>query len=99
MLGGARPALTMGAAQSFVNNSAGTLTIGGVVNNGGFLLTVDGSGNTTLNSAISGAQGLTKQGTGTLILGIWPKPFMDYTVAATTIFAHLGGSPVATLLP
>src|SRR5437867_11028912 len=36
---------------------------------------------------------------GTLILGIWPKPFMAYTVAATTIFSHLGGSAVVTLLP
>jgi autotransporter-associated beta strand protein len=63
------PALTMGAAQSFVNNSSGTLTLGGTVNNGGFLLTIDGSGNTTMNGAISGGEGLTKRGSGTLILG------------------------------
>ena len=36
---------------------------------------------------------------GTLILGIWPKPFMEYTVAATTLFAHLGPAPVASTLP
>ena len=35
----------------------------------------------------------------TLILGIWPKPFMAYTVAATTIFSHLGAAPVVTALP
>ena len=36
---------------------------------------------------------------GTLILGIWPKPFMDFTVAATTIFSHMGAGSVAGLLP
>jgi len=36
---------------------------------------------------------------GTLILGIWPKPFIEYTVAATTIFSNMGGSTVAGLLP
>jgi len=36
---------------------------------------------------------------GTFILGVWPQPFMDFTVAATTIFSHLGPAPLATLLP
>jgi len=36
---------------------------------------------------------------GTLILGIYPKPFIDYTVAATTIFSNMGGSAAVTLLP
>src|SRR2546422_5067225 len=27
---------------------------------------------------------------GTLILGIYPKPFIEYTVAATTIFSNMG---------
>jgi len=36
---------------------------------------------------------------GTLILGIYPKPFIAYTVAATTIFSNMGGSAVVTLLP
>jgi NADH-quinone oxidoreductase subunit N len=36
---------------------------------------------------------------GTLILGIYPKPFIEYTVAATTIFSNLGAAPVSTLLP
>jgi NADH-quinone oxidoreductase subunit N len=37
---------------------------------------------------------------GTLILGIYPKPFMEFTVAAATIFSTMGGgSSVATLLP
>ena len=36
---------------------------------------------------------------GTFMLGIWPKPFMEFTVAATTIFSTMGGGTVATLLP
>jgi len=32
-------------------------------------------------------------------LGIWPKPFIEYTVAATTIFSNMGGSVIAGLLP
>jgi NADH-quinone oxidoreductase subunit N len=37
---------------------------------------------------------------GTLILGIWPKPFMEYVVAATTLFSTMGGAAsVAGLLP
>ena len=36
---------------------------------------------------------------GTLILGMWPKPFMDFTVLATTIFSNMGGSAVAGLAP
>jgi NADH-quinone oxidoreductase subunit N len=36
---------------------------------------------------------------GTLIIGIWPMPFMDFAVAATTLFANLGGTAVAGLLP
>jgi NADH-quinone oxidoreductase subunit N len=35
---------------------------------------------------------------GTLILGIWPQPFMTFTIAATTIFSGMNSS-VATLLP
>jgi NADH-quinone oxidoreductase subunit N len=36
---------------------------------------------------------------GTLILGIWPKPFMEFTVAAASIFSGMSGSSVAGLLP
>ncbi|TLY43504.1 MAG: NADH-quinone oxidoreductase subunit N [Nitrospirae bacterium] len=36
---------------------------------------------------------------GTLILGVYPKPFIEYAVAATTIFSHLGAAPVVTTLP
>jgi NADH-quinone oxidoreductase subunit N len=31
---------------------------------------------------------------GTFLLGIWPKPFMQFVVAATTMFSHLGPTAV-----
>jgi NADH-quinone oxidoreductase subunit N len=36
---------------------------------------------------------------GTLLVGIWPKPFMEFTVAATTIFEHMEGAPAMANLP
>ena len=47
--------LTFGAAQQWLNNSSsgGVLTVSGAIANGGFLLTVGGSGNSLLSGAIS----------------------------------------------
>jgi autotransporter-associated beta strand protein len=63
------PAIVLAAPASFTSTS-GTFTVGGTVNNGGNLLTVDGAGNVTFLSAaiVSGAGGLTKNGTGTVTL-------------------------------
>jgi len=36
---------------------------------------------------------------GTFFLGVWPQPFMNFAVAATGIFSHLGPSPIVSILP
>jgi len=36
---------------------------------------------------------------GTLLIGLWPKPFMAFSVAAASVFADMGGGAVAGLLP
>ena len=56
--------LTLGGSQSWTNNSSNLLTIGGTVTNGGNLLTVAGSGQTTISGAINGSGGLTLNGLG-----------------------------------
>jgi autotransporter-associated beta strand protein len=60
--------LTLGGAQSWTNNSTNALTISAAVTNGGNLLTVAGTGNTSISGAIVGTGGLTKSSTGTLTL-------------------------------
>ena len=59
--------LTLGAATTIQDN--GTLTLGGTIGNGGFALTVNGSGAPNLNGAISGGGALIYSGTGSLDLG------------------------------
>ena len=54
--------LTLGAATTIQDN--GTLTLGGTIGNGGFALTVNGSGAPNLNGAISGGGALIYSGTG-----------------------------------
>ena len=62
--------VTLGGPQAWTNNSSGLLTVGtGAVDNGGYLLTVGGSGNTTISGVIgNGAGGITKNDGGTLTL-------------------------------
>ncbi|MEI7851414.1 MAG: autotransporter-associated beta strand repeat-containing protein [Kiritimatiellales bacterium] len=61
--------IALAAAQSWTNNSAGTLTIQNTVSNGAHLLTIGGTGNTLINGTIgNGSGGITKTGAGTLTL-------------------------------
>ena len=60
--------LTLGAAQTWRNNSGNLLTIGGAVSTGNKALTIDGTGNTTISGVLSSGGALTKTGNGILTL-------------------------------
>lgn len=60
--------ITLGASQTWTNNSSSTLTIGGAVSLAAFNLTSTGAGNTVISGAISGTGSVTKNGAGTLTL-------------------------------
>jgi autotransporter-associated beta strand protein len=60
-------AVTLTSAQTW-NAAAGSLVYGGNIGNGGFLLTVAGSSNTTISGILSGSGGLSNTGTGTVTL-------------------------------
>jgi fibronectin-binding autotransporter adhesin len=61
-------AITLASNASIGADSGSTLTLPGGVTNAGYLLTVTGGGNTTLNGVVSGSGGLTTSGTGTTTL-------------------------------
>ena len=78
--------LILGAAQTWANNSATALNVTSTLDNGGFLLTVGGSANTsftTASSVISGSGGLTKTGAGLLVLGGAANPAHTYAGPTT----------------
>ena len=61
-------ALALGGPQTWLNNSGSALTVPGNITNGGYTLTVAGSGNTAISGSMTGAGGLTKAGPGLLTL-------------------------------
>ena len=78
--------IVVGAAQTWTNYSATSLMMA-AVDNGGFLLTIDGSAKTgfesSVNNIISGSGGLIKNGTGVLWLGGGAAPIHTYTGTTT----------------
>lgn len=58
--------LVLSAAQSFTNNSGGSVTIGGNINSSGFALSSNSSGAITINGNITNSGGIVKDGAGTL---------------------------------
>jgi autotransporter-associated beta strand protein len=79
--------ITLGAAQTWTNNSSGAFTITVPVGNGGNLLTIDGNGTTNFGTAttsvISGAGGITYNGAGRLFLGAGSVPVHTYSGTTT----------------
>jgi autotransporter-associated beta strand protein len=82
--------ITLGSATR-INSDSGTLTLNGAASIGGatFGLTVGGSGNTTISTAISTGNGtLTKDGSGTLTLSVANTYTGTTTVSAGTLLIN-----------
>jgi autotransporter-associated beta strand protein len=89
--------LQLDAPQTIMETYAGTtLTISGAVDTNGNLLTVDGTGNTSLSGIVSGAGGITKLGPGTLSLSA-TNTYGGLTTVNAGILAITGfGTPLGS---
>ena len=82
---------TLGGVQTWLN-SGGTLTVNGDITNAGRLLTLVANGDIQISGMISGTGGLTKNGTGRLLMqGI-------HTYSGVTTVAASGGTTTALQL-
>jgi len=84
--------LILGAAQTWNVATGRALGVGGAVNNGGNLLTVDGVGNTNISGVISGVGGLTKNGAGQTTLFGASTYTGTTTINAGTLLLGGGGA-------
>ncbi len=79
--------ITLGASQTWANNSSGTTLARSGVDTAGYTLTIAGTGGTSFDattSVISGAGGLTKNGIGRMVLGASGSiPAHSYTGTTT----------------
>ena len=89
-------ALILGAAQSFTNN--GSLGIAGsTLTNGGFLLTLTGTGaGGALSSNVSGTGGITKTGTGTWVVSGNNSGYSGTTTVSAGTLRATNGSALGT---
>lgn len=79
-------AVILNNAQTWTNNAASTLTVGGGLNLNGSALTVAGTGTTsfdTVAGAITGAGGIVMNGTGSLVLSATQAPAHSFTGGIT----------------
>jgi autotransporter-associated beta strand protein len=82
----------LAAAQSWTNDALRPIVISGSVAADGHLLTIGGSGTTSIGGLISGSAGLRKEGTGRLILTAANTFTGGVTVAGGTIEAGKSGA-------
>ncbi len=91
-------AITLNNTQTWTNSSTNTLTVQtGALSLGSNVLTITGSGNTTISSAIGGASGsIVKSGAGTLILSGTNAYVSGTTVNAGTLtFLNTNAKPAS----
>ena len=89
--------VTLGAPQTWLNNSSNLLTVSGKVVEGTNLLTIAGSGSDSLSGVIAGSGGLTMSGPGLLTLGGANTFIGNVTVNGGTLAAGTTQTALGTL--